>query len=36
MQTVPDQRQEAITGAYTITAGHFANVLFFVGYTFTF
>ncbi len=36
VQTVPDKRQEAITGTYTITAGHFANVLVFVGYTFTF
>jgi hypothetical protein len=36
VQTVPDKRQEAITGTYTITAGHFANLLFYVGYTFTF
>ena len=36
IQTVPDKRQEAITGQYTITPGHFANVLFYVGYTFMF
>jgi len=36
VQTVPDKRQEAITGQYTITPGHFANELLFVGYAFTF
>ena len=36
IQTVPDQRQEQITGQYTITPGHFANWLIYVGYTFTF
>ena len=36
IQTVPDQRQEAITGQYTITPGHFANWLIYFGYTFTF
>ena len=36
IQTVPDQRQEAITGNPTITGGHFANVLYYFGYSFTF
>jgi hypothetical protein len=36
LETVPDQRQEQITGQPTITPGHFANWLIFVGYTFTF
>ena len=36
VQTVPDKRQEEITGQYTITGGHFANLLLFVGYTFSF
>ena len=36
IKTVPDKRQEAITGAPTITPGHFANWILFVGYTFTF
>ncbi len=36
IETVPDKRQEQITGQYTITPGHFANWLIYVGYTFTF
>jgi hypothetical protein len=36
VQTVPDEREEAITKQPTITPGHFANWLIFVGYTFTF
>ena len=36
IQTVPDQRQEAITGISTTTGGHFADVLYYFGYTFTF
>jgi hypothetical protein len=36
LQTVPDQRQEQITGQYTITPGHFANWLIYFGYSFTF
>ena len=36
LQTVPDERQEAITGQYAITPGHFANWLIYFGYTFTF
>lgn len=37
LQTVPDQREEQITGkSKIITAGHFANWLIFFGYTFTF
>lgn len=36
IQTVPDKRQEAITGMPTTTGGHFANWIIFVGYTFTF
>jgi hypothetical protein len=36
IETVPDDRMAAITGMNSITPGHFANALFFVGYTFTF
>ena len=36
IKTVPDKRQEAITGQPAITPGHFANVLVFIGYTFIF
>jgi len=36
IETVEDKRQAAITGIYTITPGHFANVVFFFGYAFTF
>lgn len=36
LQTVPDQRQQAITGVSTTTGGHFADVLYYFGYTFTF
>ena len=37
IKTVPDQREEQITGkSNIITGGHFANWLIFVGYTFTF
>ena len=36
IETVPDERMAAITGMNSITPGHFANSLFFVGYTFTF
>ncbi|HSZ86463.1 MAG TPA: hypothetical protein VK787_10555 [Puia sp.] len=36
IQTVPDQRATKITGTYMITGGHFANTLFFLGYSFTF
>ena len=36
IETVPDERMAAITGTNSITPGHFANSLFFVGYTFTF
>lgn len=36
IETVEDKRQTAITGQTTITPGHFANDLIFVGYTFTF
>jgi len=35
--TVPDERMAAITGTpLSITPGHFANLLVYVGYTFTF
>jgi hypothetical protein len=36
IQTVPDKRISEITGTYYISAGHFANALFYAGYTFTF
>jgi hypothetical protein len=36
IQTVPDKRVSEITGKYYITGGDFANVVFFVGYAFTF
>jgi len=36
IETVPDKRMAAITGMNSISPGHFANSLFFVGYTFTF
>ena len=36
IETVEDKRQTAITGAYTITPGHFANAVYFLGYSFTF
>jgi hypothetical protein len=36
IETVPDERMAAITGMNSITPGHFANSLVFVGYTFTF
>ncbi len=36
IQTVPDKRISEITGTYYISAGHFANILFYAGYTFTF
>ncbi len=36
IETVPDERLAAITGMNSITPGHFANYVFFVGYTFTF
>ena len=36
IQTVPDKRVSEITGKYYITGGDFANIVFFVGYTFTF
>jgi hypothetical protein len=35
IQTVPDERATQITGVYTITPGHFANYLVFIGYSFT-
>jgi hypothetical protein len=35
IQTVPDERATEITGQYTITPGHFANYIVFVGYAFT-
>ncbi|HLX92917.1 MAG TPA: hypothetical protein VKR32_14625 [Puia sp.] len=34
VRTVPDERQAAITGTPTITSGHFASTLFYVGYSF--
>ena len=36
IETVPDERQEAITGQPFITPGHFANIIYYLGYTFTF
>lgn len=36
IQTVPDKRVSEITGKYYITGGDFANIVFFLGYTFTF
>ena len=36
IETVPDERMAAITGTNSITPGHFANSVVFVGYTFTF
>ena len=36
IETVPDKRQEAITGVPFTTPGHFANWVVFIGYTFTF
>jgi hypothetical protein len=36
IKTVPDKREEAITGVPTISPGHFANTLVFIGYAFTF
>lgn len=36
IETVEDKRQEAITGVPTITPGHFANYILFLGYSFTF
>jgi hypothetical protein len=36
VKTLPDEWQEAITGTATITPGHFANYVIYVGYTFTF
>jgi hypothetical protein len=36
IETVPDERQEAITGVPFITPGHFANIVYYLGYTFTF
>ncbi|HEY5407507.1 MAG TPA: hypothetical protein VIJ92_10470 [Ginsengibacter sp.] len=36
IETVPDERMAAITGMNSITPGHFANSVFFIGYTFTF
>jgi hypothetical protein len=36
IETVPDERMAAITGTNSITPGHFANLVFFLGYTFTF
>ncbi|MFI5154799.1 MAG: hypothetical protein ACHQEM_01350 [Chitinophagales bacterium] len=36
IKTVPDERQEAITGKPFITPGHFANWLVYFGYAFTF
>jgi hypothetical protein len=36
IQTVPDKEATQITGIYTITPGHFADYVFFIGYAFTF
>lgn len=36
VETVPDKRQEEITGVPTVSPGHFANTLVFIGYAFTF
>jgi hypothetical protein len=36
IETVPDERQQAITGVPFITPGHFANIVYYLGYTFTF
>lgn len=36
IETVPDKRMAAITGMNSITPGHFANSLLFIGYAFTF
>jgi len=36
IQTVPDKRATDITGTYTISGGDLANVVYFVGYAFTF
>jgi hypothetical protein len=36
IETVEDERQTAITGIPTITAGHFANYVIYAGYSFTF
>jgi hypothetical protein len=36
IETVPDERMAAITGMNSITPGHFANYIFYIGYTFTF
>ncbi len=36
IETVPDKRMAAITGVNSISAGHFANYIVFIGYSFTF
>jgi hypothetical protein len=36
IQTVPDKQAEQLTGKYTITPGHFADYVVFIGYAFTF
>lgn len=36
VKTIPDKRQEAITGVPTVSPGHFANTLVSFGYAFTF
>jgi hypothetical protein len=36
IETVPDERMAAITGTNSITPGHFANYLIYLGYAFTF
>ena len=36
IQTVPDKQISEITGQNFITGGHFANVLYYLGYAFTF
>jgi hypothetical protein len=36
IETLPDKEQAAITGKLTITPGHFANYLIYVGYSFNF
>ena len=36
IETVPDKKMAEITGTNSITPGHFANYVVFIGYTFTF
>lgn len=36
IETVPDERLTAITGMNSITPGHFANYIVYLGYSFTF